>query len=366
MKKEIASLELFYLVKELQELVGAKFDRIFEEGEDFYFQFFAKDKGKKILKISPNMMYLTEFKPKSEAGGFCSFLRRRLSNARVKSFKQYKFERIVEIEIDAREQQYIMMIELFNIGNIILCDQNRKIISPYKNKSWSARTIRGGIPYEFPPEQNNVLSFSKEEFIAFMDKHNDKEVVKILAKDLSLGGNYAEDICHSVSIDKNTKLSDHTLIGKVFTAVKNVFEQEIRPCYYQKRKEIVPFMMKSLEQPDKEFKTFNEALDEILTERIFKEKEDVYHKEEEEKLNKTQKLLKVMEDQLRSIENDYAENTRKGQLIYEHYQEVEELLKYIHQEKKKKEWPQLKKEIMHRFLFVKEINEKDGNLIIEF
>lgn len=365
MKKEIASLELYYLVKEFQQLINGKFDRIFQDNEDFYFQIFMTGKGKGILKVMPNAIYLTDYKPESQAGGFCSFLRRRLNNARIIEIIQHEFERIIEIIIQAKEQKYIMIIELFNIGNIILCDENKKIISPFKNKTWSARTIRGGIQYEYPPSQNNIINMDFNKFVEIIN-HEDKEIVKILAKELGLGSIYAEEICFVSDIDKNKKgLCEKELIT-LFDNIKTILNKKIEASYYEKKKEIVPFALESLGKPDKEFKNYNEVLDEILTEKIFKEKNEEIVKEEKKKEDKMQKLLRIQEEQLKKIEDDYSENNRKGELIYEHFQEIDSLLKEIHELRKNHSWTEIKQIISKKYNIVRDILENEGKIVVEF
>ncbi|MEM4259597.1 MAG: NFACT family protein [Candidatus Woesearchaeota archaeon] len=365
MKKEIASLELYYIVKEFQELIGGKFDRIYQDCEDFYFSIFITSKGKKILKVMPNTIYLTDYKPESQAGGFCSFLRRRLSNARIVEIKQHEFERILEIKIQAKEQKYFLIIELFNIGNIILCDENKKIISPFKNKSWSSRTIRGGIQYEYPPVQSNILDMGFEQFVDIVNLNNDKEIVKIIAKELSLGSIYAEEVCFISDIDKNKKgLCKNDLI-KVFDNIKKMLNKKIEAVYYEKKKETVPFVLESIGKPDKEFKNYNEALDEIVTEKIFKEKNEEFVKEQKNKENKIQNLLRIQEDNLKKIEADYTENNRKGELIYEHFQEIDSLLKDIHELRKKHGWNEIKKIISRKYKIVKDTINNEGKIVLE-
>jgi len=55
MKQEITSLDLHFLAKELQVLIGGKVDKIYEQEEnkkEFLFRFHVPGKGKMQLRIS--------------------------------------------------------------------------------------------------------------------------------------------------------------------------------------------------------------------------------------------------------------------------------------------------------------------------
>ena len=111
MKTSLASLEVHYLVKEFQFLVGGRVDNIYNpQKEEFILQFFVSGKGKHIVKmISGKLIYLASVKsPAQEPSGFCMFLRKHLGNSRLSSIKQLESERIVEFvfEKDQKKKAY--------------------------------------------------------------------------------------------------------------------------------------------------------------------------------------------------------------------------------------------------------------------
>src|SRR4030043_2301249 len=106
MKSELTSLDLYYLVKEFQQLVGARVDKIYEQSEDkkyFLLVFHKPSLGKLMLRIHlPNLAYLTEYKqafPETPPG-FCVFLRKHLAGGKIKEVRQKGFDRILEIVFD--------------------------------------------------------------------------------------------------------------------------------------------------------------------------------------------------------------------------------------------------------------------------
>ena len=114
MKTQLSSIEIHYLADELQSLVDAKIDRIYHpEEKELLLQLHLPNQGRKIMRISvPNFLYLTENKPEmdSEPTEFCSLLRRRIENARVRAIVQKNFERIIEILLETKEHKYNLII----------------------------------------------------------------------------------------------------------------------------------------------------------------------------------------------------------------------------------------------------------------
>ena len=105
MKTQLSSLEINYLIKELKVLVNGRVDKIFQvDKKEFYIQFHIPSIGKKILRITDKLMYLTEDKPEIETlPGFCAYLRKQLDNSRLKEINQKESERIIEIIFDELE-----------------------------------------------------------------------------------------------------------------------------------------------------------------------------------------------------------------------------------------------------------------------
>ena len=80
MKQELSSLDMKYIVKELQLLVGSRVDKIHQiNKKKFIFKFYVTNQGKKVLKIIfPGLFHLTEggISPPGKPMGYCTFLRK--------------------------------------------------------------------------------------------------------------------------------------------------------------------------------------------------------------------------------------------------------------------------------------------------
>ena len=143
MKTQLAALEINYLIKEFQFLLNSKIDKIYVPSKkEIILQLYSQTKGKQQLRITHNALFLTEYKSEiKEPSDYCMFLRKKLNNARVIKITQLEFERIISIEIQAKENKYTLIAELFSTGNILLIKDNKILVaSEYQN--WKDRTIR--------------------------------------------------------------------------------------------------------------------------------------------------------------------------------------------------------------------------------
>ncbi len=138
MKEEITAFELGFLAEELQELADAKIEKIFHVlPKEIVLQLHLPNIGRKILRISPNFIYLASQKSEmpEKPSNFCSYLRKYLENARIRSIVQRDFERIVEIALETREKKYVLVAELFDKGNVILCDERSIFCRQQRSRS---------------------------------------------------------------------------------------------------------------------------------------------------------------------------------------------------------------------------------------
>ena len=89
MKQELSSLDLYYLIKEFQIMIGGKIDKVFQKDQVFLIQMHLPGKGKKYLRISlPSLIYLSEYKETFEdSGKFGLSIRKHVKNTRIREIK---------------------------------------------------------------------------------------------------------------------------------------------------------------------------------------------------------------------------------------------------------------------------------------
>jgi len=333
----LTALDLHFLVKEFQELISAKIEKIYQPAKtEFMVVLHIPNQGKKILKINfPGHMYLTEFKGKTpeQPSQFCLFLRKYLSNARIRKIEMLGFERIVDVLLEKKEGKYHLYIELFSQGNIILTTEDSVIKSALVTKRWKDRTIRGNSPYEYPKREHNALLIKADEFKTLLNSTDKESIVKSLALDLGLGGRYSEELCLRAGVDKERKRLKPEEIDALYKELDKLRKQKICARAIMKDnklKDVVPIELKLYEGFDvNEFNTFSSALGTHLTQAAQKDQEVREDARLNKEHNRLKKVIAEQEVTIVNLKKSMKLNQRKGELLYEKYTEVTELLKEL-------------------------------------
>ncbi|MEA3429650.1 MAG: NFACT family protein [Nanoarchaeota archaeon] len=366
MKTQLASIELYALVSELQVLLNGKIDKIYQPNKnELVLQFHIPSTGKKILRIVVGkFMYLADFKAAADKpSGFCVQLRKNLKGARLRILEQKDFERVVEFVFEQSKGEFIsLIIELFGKGNILLV-KNHKILMTLVPKIWKDRTLKVGEEYVYPKRDYNLLKFKLDDLKRMLKESDKESLVKSLAMDLGLGGVYAEDICADAGVNKNKIPGDFDDFEKLFKAIERLKKQKPKGFVY--KNDIVPYELlqyKSLEH--KEFLTYNEALNEVLSTELRKniaDKQIAGYTKEAERINR---IIKNQKSTILSLAKKAVEAADKAELLYANYQTVKEIIDEINKALKKLEWDDVKKRLKDHNM-VKELNPKDKTVVIE-
>ena len=102
----------------------------------------------------------------------CMLLRKQLTGGRLVCAKQVGFDRIVELEFATRDEmgfavtRYIIVEIMGKYSNLLLTDENKKIITALKLIDFSTSRLRQVLPgmlYEMPPAQDKKDIFSVTE-----------------------------------------------------------------------------------------------------------------------------------------------------------------------------------------------------------
>lgn len=368
MKSQLASLEINYLIKEFKVLIGGRIDKIFQvDKKEFYFQFYVSNVGKKILRITDKLIYLTARKPVvEEPPGFCMFLRKQLDNSRLKEINQKESERIIEFLFETKEGKKKLIVELFGGGNLLILDENDVILSAAHYEKYKDRDVLAKSSYKYPQMNYNFFDLKLKDLKELFGKTEKDSLVKCLAVELGLGGVYSEEVCLLSKLDKNETPSgiNNKETNEIFSIIKKIINKKINPIivYDKEAVDVVPFSLelyKGLEV--KKFKTFNEALDYYFTNE-FKEvkKKSAY----ELKLEKLERIIEEQKIMIKEMEKGEKENRAKAELIYNNYQMVKEILDEIKKAKKKYSWEEIKDKLKGHKI-IKEVDVKEKRVVVE-
>jgi predicted ribosome quality control (RQC) complex YloA/Tae2 family protein len=338
--KQFSAVDVKAVVEELQGLLEARIEKIYHNPPDEIRIRLRKREKFDLIIEAGKRIHLTEFPREAPRfpTSFAMLLRKHLEGGRIKSIEQHDFDRVVLIRI-GREEEKVLITEFFKKGNVILCNSDLKIIMPLKP------FFKPGEVYKFPKPQLHPLEVTREDF------KGEKEIVKFLASNLSIGGQYAEEICLRARIDKNkpvSELSGNDIDG-LLKAISSIFvavsKGEFRPHVLIKDGQyfdVLPVELKIYEKLEKKyFDSFNDALDDFYSKKAVEEAE---LKEKEDKvLEKIRKRLKDQLEAKKRFEREMEVLKRTGDLIYENYTKIEEIIKSFRKAREKKSWDEIKK-----------------------
>ena len=345
--KEFTSFDVAAVVRELKaEVTDALVSNIYQlDGRTLLFKFHKFDKPTLWLVLEAGRrMNLTAYASEKPSGppAFCMALRKYLRNTRLTQVEQYEFERVVILSFKGGEGILQLILEFFGGGNIILVDQNGVILQAVTYRRMRDRNVVRGEHFRYAPSSGkNPLKVESAEFTTDLRSFGDIEVVRALARFLSIGGIYAEEILARAGIDK-TKASNmlkdveaKTVADNLQSLVSQVLEGTLEPCILLDSTgaftDAVPLRLKRYEtqglriQP---YDTFNEAVDEFYSKLSTLEQATQSAKVAQLK-TEAARLQRIISEQEKvvAISRDQSEQHKRiGDVIYAHFNELQAIM----------------------------------------
>ncbi|MGM0771233.1 MAG: ribosome rescue protein RqcH [Halobacteriota archaeon] len=349
MKQEMTSADVAALVSELGNvdsegsLIDAKIAKIYQPvpGE-IRINLFIFGKGRDNLVIEAgkraHMSQYVRQSPKVPHA-FPMLLRKHIMGGRITSVEQYDFDRIIEIGVIRGGTETRLVCELFARGNIVLLDSDRRIILPMNPVTFRGRRIRSGEIYEYPEAQLSPLEVD-EAGMAEVFASSTSDTVRTIATRYNLGGVLAEEVCLRAGVDKKKKAQDagsdelKALCEAVQIVFSPIIENRLKPCIVKKKVkgeleavDVIPLELEQYSSDEKEFfPSFNKALDEFFGKKASQEVVEELVSKKKEKVDVFERRLRKQEEAIRKFEKDSDKFTTIAEKIYEHYQNIEELL----------------------------------------
>lgn len=225
--------------------IGARVDKIYQtEKDEIMINMRSKDGSFKVLvSASSNnprfyVSKITKENP-SEAPLFSMILRKNLSGSKLVKVEQFGFDRAAQFVFSGynefhEEALYYLVVEIMGkYSNIVLCNENHKVIDAIKRVSTvmsSKREIEPGLIYERPPVFDRVSPISvDEEYLKNMMTNNaDLELRDFLMRSfLGLSTEIANKILFDAAIDDKNLLKnlDENDANKFISSFIKTFEE---------------------------------------------------------------------------------------------------------------------------------------------
>lgn len=225
--------------------IGARVDKIYQtEKDEIMINMRSKDGSFKVLvSASSNnprfyVSKITKENP-SEAPLFSMILRKNLSGSKLIKVEQFGFDRAAQFVFSGynefhEEALYYLVVEIMGkYSNIVLCNENHKVIDAIKRVSTvmsSKREIEPGLIYERPPVFDRVspISVDEEDLKNMMTNNADLELRDFLMRSfLGLSTEIANKILFDAAIDDKNLLKnlDENDANKFISTFIKTFEE---------------------------------------------------------------------------------------------------------------------------------------------
>ena len=273
----LAGIELRYLV-----------DQISEAAQDYYvsniygvtkdsllFKLHHTEKPDIFMMISTSGVWLTSVKiEQMEPNRLLKRLRSDLLRLKLKKIEQIASERIAYFTFAGFDKEFVIVGEFFGDGNILLCNNEMKILALQHSIDVRHRKLGIGLVYTPPPLNGlDVIKVTESDFDEL--KISDLPAAKWLGRTLGLPKKYVEGIFEISNIDSKCLGSNLTpeQIKKLYDTTKNIVTDIVtgkhEPVIIRNGKtEIVPIRLGKLDDKCTVVNSFIEGLDTVFTENL--------------------------------------------------------------------------------------------------
>ncbi len=267
---------------------------------------------------------------------FAMLLRKYIAGGKILSFHQPGIQRIIVMDIRKSDQVYHLVTELFDDGNIVLCNEDYTIIKPLRHHRFKDREVVPGVQYIFPPD--DPTTFDLQRFSNFL-KNEDRDIVRSLAIGAMFGGMYAEYICEKAGEEK-TMPAGEADAGKIFEIVTEIITKAggsaISPVITPAG--CLPFPLDG--EGGADYASFNEALDSYYppVEQVKPAgKKQTGPSSAEERIRNQQKTA------IKNFERKITRYEKIVELIYGNYGLVNEIVTTIDSASRTRSWQEIDK-----------------------
>ena len=321
---ELSSIELFKIISVLNKEIESNnlyLNNIYQVMNDSYlFRLHQVGKSKKYVMINPKIgIWESKYDiEKDESTGYVTSLRRNLLRARLIKFEQPPGERICIMHFETKKGKRKVICEFFREGNIIVVDENNKILSCLRKLKVRHREIFPGSIYEFPPlKATSIENFQKEDLENIYE--NDLEIAKWIGRNYSLSKKYIEEILERINIDKEkecNKLSSNEikkLENEILELVKVVKSHDLSVWIAKDDNLIEDIALINLEHSKKseyyESDSLMDELDNYITLNLSKNQTVTKQEPINKKIIELEKSIKLQQDAYKK-NKDKAEELR--------------------------------------------------------
>jgi predicted ribosome quality control (RQC) complex YloA/Tae2 family protein len=322
----LSGIELRYLV-----------DKITEQVQDYYvsniygitkdsilFKLHHTEKSDLFMMISTSGVWLTAVKiDQMEPNRLLKRLRSDLLRLKLKKIEQIGAERIAYFTFEGFGKEFVLVGEFFGDGNILLCNNEMKILALQHSIDVRHRKLGVGLEYVQPPS-NSIDIFNLKESDFDDLKTTDLVAAKWFGRTLGLPKKYVEAVFEIAGIDGKrigNLLSDEE-IKIIFETVKKIVSDIVSGNHdvvivRNERIEVLPLKLGKLEGDVTPANSFIEGLDTVFTENIIEKGKSVQSSGSDKKIRELQMQISEQEKAIETVKERSKNITDVANSLFE-------------------------------------------------
>ncbi|MEF8901080.1 MAG: ribosome rescue protein RqcH [Halovenus sp.] len=354
-KREVTSVDLAALERELARYEGARLDKAYLYDDGFVrLKLRHYDHGRVELLVDVGETKHVRVAPPEHVPpaperppNFAMMLRNRLEGAELAAVEQFEFDRILTLSFERDDGSTDLVAELFGDGNFAVLDETGHVVDCLDTVRLKSRTVAPGAPYEFPDARFNPLTVDREEFRARFEQ-SDTDVVKTLATQLNFGGLWAEELCTRAGVTKTLDVDETTdddyerlyeTVGKLADRLDaGDFDPQVYydgdPADGGTRVDVAPVPLQEYaDAPRESFDRFTDALDDYFTHLGDGDEEGADaggdRPDFEAEIAKQERIIEQQEGAIEEFEQEAEWTREKAESLYAHYDLVDAVLSTV-------------------------------------
>ena len=322
----LSGIELRYLVDTITEQVqGYYISNIYGITKDsILFKLHHTEKNDLFMMISTSGIWLTTVKiDQIEPNRLLKRLRSDLLRLKLKKIEQIGAERIAYFIFEGFGKELVLVGEFFGDGNILLCNNEMKILALQHSIDVRHRKLSVGLKYAQPPVSGlDIFNLKESNFDEL--KTTDLVAAKWFGRTLGLPKKYVEAVFEIAEIDGKrigNLLSDDE-IKKIFETVKKIVSDVVSGNHNavivrNEKTEVLPLKLGQLKGEITQANSFIEGLDTVFTENIIEKGKLVQSSGSDKKIKELQTQISEQEKAIETVKERSKNITNVANSLFE-------------------------------------------------
>lgn len=322
----LAGIELRYLVNTISEQVqGYYISNIYGITKDsILFKLHHTEKSDLFMMISTSGVWLTAVKiDQMEPNRLLKRLRSDLLRLKLKKIEQIGAERIAYFTFEGFGKELVLVGEFFGDGNILLCNNDMKILALQHSIDVRHRKLSVGLEYAQPPNSGlDIFNLKESDFDEL--KTTDLVAAKWFGRTLGLPKKYVEAVFEIAEIDgkKIGNLLSQEEIKKIFETVKKIVSDVVSGNHdaeivRNEKTEVLPVKLGKSDDGITPANSFIEGLDTVFTENIIEKGKSVQSSGSDKKIKELQTQISEQEKAIEIVKERSKNITTVANSLFE-------------------------------------------------